>query len=77
MKPINKSASKIVFLIITITSCVAFLFGVLTGKVLLETKDFLPLVAMAFTYYFTRSGTDRSQDTNAIKPIVVSDKDGV
>ena len=52
MKRIFQSASKIVFILIAVTTCAGFLLGKL------EAKDFIPLVAMAFTYYFTRSAND-------------------
>lgn len=78
MKPINKSASKIAFISITATVCIAFLFCVITGKVVLETKDFLPLVAMAFTYYFTRNAYESktAESTDTKKQIVFSDQKG-
>ena len=37
--------------------------GVVSGKVTVETKDFLPLVAMVFTYYFTKYSKDSSQSS--------------
>ena len=42
------SASKIVFLLLAVTSCVAFFMGNL------EAKDFMLLAGMEFTYYFTK-----------------------
>lgn len=46
MENIFTSASKIVFLLLAITACVAFF----TGK--LESKDFMLLAGMAFAFYF-------------------------
>lgn len=47
---ILSSASKIVFIMIAITVCVAFLRG------LLEAKDFMVLSGMAFSFYFANKG---------------------
>jgi hypothetical protein len=43
------SASKLVFLMIAATVCTGFLTNHL------ETKDFMTVVMIVFTYYFTRS----------------------
>jgi asparagine N-glycosylation enzyme membrane subunit Stt3 len=43
---IIQSASKIVFVLLAITSCVAFLLG------RLEAKDFMVLTMAAFSFYF-------------------------
>lgn len=45
------SASKIVFILLTL----ALIGGMFTGHV--DPKDFIVLVSMAFTYYFTKSNT--------------------
>jgi hypothetical protein len=45
---ILKSASKVVFIIMALTSCGGFLLG------LLEAKDFMFLTGMAFSFYFTQ-----------------------
>ena len=45
---ILKSASKIAFLLITITICSGFLLKALSEK------EFVTLAAMAFSYYFGR-----------------------
>ena len=50
------SASKIVFLMIAGTACGAFLFEVVRGTVLLETKDFMVLAGAAFAFYFSYKG---------------------
>jgi hypothetical protein len=54
MSEILKSASKLVFLLIAFTACVAFFFGKL------ESQDFMVLASMAFGFYFSFKG-----DTNA------------
>lgn len=43
-----KSASKLVFMMLGSTACIAFL----TNR--LEAKDFMVLTMAAFTYYFTK-----------------------
>ena len=50
MAKIFSSASKIVFLLLAVTSCVAFFLGKL------ESKDFMVLAGMAFTFYFSNKG---------------------
>jgi uncharacterized membrane protein YiaA len=50
------SASKIVFLAVTATVCTAFLFGIFTGKINLDSKDFFALALMVFTFYFANKG---------------------
>lgn len=47
---ILESASKIVFVLLAITACVAFFIGKL------ESKDFMVLAAMAFSFYFANKG---------------------
>lgn len=47
---ILKSASKIVFLMIALTVCAAFIIGKL------EAKDFMVLAVSAFTFYFSNKG---------------------
>ncbi len=47
---IFESASKIVFILLALTACVAFLLG------LLEPKDFMVLTGMAFGFYFSNKG---------------------
>lgn len=54
---IFKSASKVVFLLIAITVCGGFIVGIL------ESKDFMVLASMAFTFYFANKG-----ETNSNKP---------
>jgi len=50
MENIIKSASKIVFILLAITVCVGFIFGKL------ESKDFMVIAGMAFTFYFSNKG---------------------
>lgn len=47
---ILKSASKIVFLMIALTTCITFGLG------MLDSKDFMVLASMAFTFYFSFKG---------------------
>ena len=47
MTNILESASKIVFILLTITACSGFLFG------RLEPKDFMLLAGMAFAFFFS------------------------
>jgi len=47
MSKIISSASKIVFIAITITACAGFFLGIL------ESKDFMVLAVSAFTFYFS------------------------
>ena len=48
MERIYSSASRIVFILIALTACWAFLSG------LLDTANFMILANAAFLYYFTR-----------------------
>lgn len=50
------SASKIVFLSVTLTVCVAYLFEIFNGVVVLDGKDFFALALMVFTFYFANKG---------------------
>ncbi|KKT20019.1 MAG: hypothetical protein UW07_C0044G0011 [Candidatus Nomurabacteria bacterium GW2011_GWF2_43_8] len=50
MKNILSSASKLVFLLLTVTACMGFFIG------LLEAKDFMVLAGMTFTFYFSNKG---------------------
>lgn len=51
---ILKSASRIVFILLTLTACIGFYFGKL------DPKDFMLLCSGAFAYYFTQSKTPDS-----------------
>lgn len=50
IKEIFKSASKIVFILLTITACVGFFVGMLASE------DFMVLAGMAFSFYFSHKG---------------------
>lgn len=52
---IFKSASKVVFLLIAITVCGGFIVGIL------ESKEFMVLASMAFTFYFTNKGDNSNK----------------
>ena len=47
---ILSSASKIVFILLAVTACLGFFLGKL------ESKDFMVLAGMAFTFYFSNKG---------------------
>jgi asparagine N-glycosylation enzyme membrane subunit Stt3 len=53
MTNVLKSASKIVFLILTVTACAGFFLGKL------ESQDFMVLAVSAFTFYFSFKGNDK------------------
>lgn len=55
LKELLGSASKLVFLAITVTVCVAFL----NGK--LDSKDFMALALMVFTFYFSNKGDNNQK----------------
>jgi len=50
MEEILKSASKIVFILMALSTCVGFFLGLLTGE------QFMLLSGMAFTFYFSSKG---------------------
>ena len=50
MSNLLNSASKLVFLMLTLTACAGFFLGKL------EPKDFMLLAGMAFTFYFSKPG---------------------
>jgi hypothetical protein len=52
MLNILSSASKIVFIMLALTTCAAFLWGKM------ESKDFMLLAGMAFAFYFSNKPTD-------------------
>ena len=49
---ILSSASKIVFILLAVSSCAGFFLK------LLEAKDFMVLAGMAFSFYFASKPTD-------------------
>lgn len=53
---IIKSASKLVFLLLALTACLTYAYGIVTGKTQMDTKDFMVLAGMAFGYYFASKG---------------------
>lgn len=53
---IFKSASKFVFILLALTACTAFLYGVFTDTVKFELKDFMVLAGMAFGFFFAYKG---------------------
>ena len=55
MNEILTSASKIVFILLAITACVAFLVGAL------EENNFMLLTTAAFSFYFANKGTSESE----------------
>jgi hypothetical protein len=57
---ILKSATKLVLLLFAVSLTIAFLFDILTSKVILETKDFLVPAMAVLGYYFAYKG-DNSQ----------------
>ena len=50
MNNLLKSASKLVFLVLTISACAGFFLGKL------ESQDFMVLASMAFGFYFSFKG---------------------
>ena len=64
MKCIWKSASKIVFVSIAFTVCIAFLYSVVMHYTTIEVKDFMFLAGMAFAFYFTRDKGDNANTTS-------------
>jgi hypothetical protein len=50
MQSISNSASKIVFILMALAAAI----GMFIGKI--DPKDFLTLVSMAFTFYFSSKG---------------------
>lgn len=50
MSKVLQSASKIVFIMLTITACAGFFCGKL------ESTDFMVLASMAFAFYFAHKG---------------------
>ena len=55
MTTLLTSASKIVFILMALTSCVGFFLGIL------ETKDFMVLASMAFSFYFAHKGSPKAE----------------
>jgi hypothetical protein len=64
--PILQSASRIVFLMLSATICLAVLYEVVIQKVVIDGKDFMILASMVFAYYFAYKGspTDPANPTS-------------
>ncbi len=58
MRNIIQSVSQIVFLGIAFVACAVFAYSVFTDKTVFETKDFMPLAAMTFGFYFGAKPSD-------------------
>lgn len=56
MSNILKSASKIILLMFGATISITYIYGVLTGKVVLDTKDFLIPAMAVMGFYFANKG---------------------
>jgi hypothetical protein len=54
MSDILQSASKIVFILLTITACAGFFLKIL------DPKDFMLLASMAYGFYFASKPSDTS-----------------
>lgn len=50
-----ESASKLVFLLLSITACIGFLFGKL------PVESFMILVTGVFAFYFSNKGTEKDK----------------
>jgi len=55
MKALFVSAAKIVFMLVALTACAAFLLGIL------EAKDFMALAMLAFAFYFGTPSTQPAE----------------
>ena len=64
MTQLFASASKLVFLVLAVTGCVAFLWGKL------EAKDFMMMIGMAFSFYFGKSMPGGNDISPANPPLV-------
>lgn len=56
LKVFGYSPAHAVFILMAVVVSVAYLFSVFTRRTTLETKDFVPLVMMAFTFFFSYKG---------------------
>ncbi len=57
---ILNSAAKIVFILLSVTACLAFGYDVVTGKVIFETKDFMLLASGASVFFFSYKGNNQN-----------------
>ena len=62
MSKIYTSASKIVFILMAVVACVAFILGKL------EAKDFMLLTSMSFSFYFANKGETTPDRTDGSTP---------
>ena len=60
MNTILSSASKLAFILLILTACVAFGYSVYIGKTVLEAKDFMVIVMAAASFYFAYKGNSDS-----------------
>lgn len=63
---ILSSASKLVFLGVATTVCLVFIYEVVKGIAVLESKEFMFLAGSAFTYYFTRDKGELIPNTTSV-----------
>jgi len=63
MKLENMTPSKLVFVFLAIIVSIAFLFEIIKGTIVLDSKDFTTLVLMAFAFYY---GTPTSGNQNEV-----------
>lgn len=58
---ISQSVSKVVFIMVAITVCTAYLIG------LMDTEKFMVLAVMVFSFFFTAKGPGASDESYATK----------
>lgn len=63
------STSKFVFFLMAVTTCVAFVIEIAQGKVTLESKDFMLLAVMAFSFYFAIKSPGGTDDTRPVSKV--------
>lgn len=62
MNQILTSASKIVFILLMATACIAFVIGIIKGTTQMESKDFMVLASGAAAFYFSYKGSGSSEE---------------
>lgn len=67
MSELLKSASKIVFIALAATLCLAFLFEVFTRQIVLDADKFVQLTSMAFVFYFASKPSDPTNGSGSVK----------
>lgn len=50
------SPAKLVFVMLALTACLAFLVEVGLGRIIFDTKDFMNLAVAAFAFFFAYKG---------------------